>query len=101
MADFDGHVLIDSNILIYAYDNKEPAKYIKAKKIVQKALLSQTAVLSVQNLFEFHALITLSKIDHPLPPHESMQIIKDYVRTSKSILHIGDCFRSHPIANCS
>ncbi len=50
-------ILIDSNILIYAYNNTS-AQYIKSEKIIEEALLNATGVVSCQNLAEFSRVVT-------------------------------------------
>ncbi len=54
-------ILLDSNILVYAYD-KLSANHEQAKKIMNKALKGEIdACLSAQVLYEFFAVITNPK----------------------------------------
>ncbi len=68
--------IIDSNILVYAFDLSEKEKHLKAKKFLTKMLFENKGILSVQNLIEFHATIT-KKVKNPVSKEISQQIIKE------------------------
>ena len=69
--------LIDSNILVYAYDITHPAKHEKAKILLEKCWRKQKKyAISSQNLAEFFVIIT-QKVPSPLSIEEAEQIIKD------------------------
>ncbi len=69
--------LIDSNILIYAYDTTSPTKHEKAKILLEKCWQKQNMyAISTQNLAEFFVIIT-QKVPFPLSIEEAEQIIKD------------------------
>jgi len=53
--------LIDSNILVYAFDTSDVKKYNDADSFLLSAIESRNAVLSVQNLAEFYVNITRAK----------------------------------------
>ncbi|MHA1357671.1 MAG: type II toxin-antitoxin system VapC family toxin [Candidatus Helarchaeota archaeon] len=57
--------LIDTNILVHAY-NKDSPNRIKAKEIVEQ-LIKGKHVISVQNILEFYSAIT-KRVDTPLSP---------------------------------
>src|SRR3989344_5385734 len=62
--------LIDTNILIYAYDNSEKEKHEIAKNILAKAWKEKvTYALSTQNLSELFVNVT-KKIQNPVPVNE-------------------------------
>jgi predicted nucleic acid-binding protein len=48
-------ILLDTNVLVYAYDVRESALQQKAKAIILKAEETATGCLSVQCLGEFFA----------------------------------------------
>lgn len=77
--------LIDSNILIYAYDSTDKKKHETAKKILQKAWQKQADyALSVQNISEFFYVATeKTKV---LPREEAREIVRNL--TSFSYWHI-------------
>jgi len=50
-------LLIDSNVLVYAYD-KTSEKHETALKILERVMADESGVLSIQNLVEFARLVT-------------------------------------------
>jgi len=70
--------LVDSNILVYAYDKTEAKKYEIAKELVKERWYNDDAALSIQNLVEFYSTIT-SKIKNPLEIEKAKQIVLDYI----------------------
>ena len=75
-------VLIDSNILIYAFDKDEKVKNLVAKIILEKIFNGKMKVfLSTQNLSEFYYNVT-KKIKKPLEITEAKEIISDLISLS-------------------
>ena len=69
--------LIDSNILIYAYDKSESIKNAIAEKILEDVFINKKNVaVSTQNLSEFFVNIT-SKIEKPIRPIEAYNAIHE------------------------
>ena len=59
MTESKGLFLIDSNVLIYAYEKEESIKKDKAKKLLKECLLGiRLFAISSQNLAEFVYVIT-------------------------------------------
>ncbi len=50
--------LVDSNILVYAFDISDAGKHAKASTLLEKMLLEGNGFLSAQNLAEFHSIAT-------------------------------------------
>ena len=69
-----GSDFLDSNVLIYAYDPKDPRKKGIAQELVEKALLGD-GVISVQVLAEFAATL-LHKL-RPVVPSAAVTEILD------------------------
>ncbi|HEX5140223.1 MAG TPA: PIN domain-containing protein [Dehalococcoidia bacterium] len=85
----DGYVyLIDSNILIYAYDAAEPAKQERALEVLSRIKLGGTGVLSVQILSEFYTNVTRKPLA-PLSMDEAQATAIRYCR-SWPILDLTD-----------
>ena len=63
-------LLIDTNILIYAYDPRDPGKQRAATSIVEALIVARRAVLSVQCLTEFFNVAT-NKLPQPLTRPEA------------------------------
>jgi predicted nucleic acid-binding protein len=49
---------IDTNVLVYADDTRDPRKQRKARELIRRLLLEQRGVLSLQVLQEFFAAAT-------------------------------------------
>ena len=63
-------VLIDTNILIYAYDQRVPAKQQKAIEILEYLSAMGNGVITTQILSEFYVVAT-GKLDPPLEPAQA------------------------------
>jgi predicted nucleic acid-binding protein len=68
------NAFIDSNIIVCAYDSHEPAKQTKAQALLTSAIKEASAVLSVQVLGEFFAVVT-RRIKNPLSVNEAEKIV--------------------------
>jgi predicted nucleic acid-binding protein len=64
---------LDSNILVYAYDNTQPKKQLIAQELVKRALLGD-CVASTQSFAEFSATL-LHKFSPPYRPDEVLAIL--------------------------
>ena len=70
-------VFVDSNILIYAHDYREPDKQKIAIEALDKLWAQKVGVLSMQVLQEFYFNVT-RKIVPPLPKPTAREIIDDF-----------------------
>jgi predicted nucleic acid-binding protein len=73
-------VLVDTNILIYAYDCSDPEKQRKAFQIIDRLAVERKGVLSSQILSEFFVTST-QKIKNPLETAAALRSIQNYVRS--------------------
>lgn len=62
-----GPVLLDTNILVYAFDRSEPERHTAAREVVGDLLRSGRLVLSVQVLNEFYVVVTRQGRPQPSP----------------------------------
>ena len=62
--------LVDTNILVYAHDPRDPAKGRQARDVLTRLRLNGNAALSVQCLTEFYWTVT-RKLPEPLLPEET------------------------------
>jgi predicted nucleic acid-binding protein len=71
-------ILLDTNILVHAYNKSSPHQQ-KASKIIKKAMLGETeACLTPQVLYEFFAVVTSPKrVENPIPTHEAADLCID------------------------
>ncbi|OQX55378.1 MAG: hypothetical protein B5M53_04280 [Candidatus Cloacimonas sp. 4484_209] len=71
--------LIDTNILVYAYDKSEKEKHEICKNLIIKCWnLNIEYAISLQNLSEFY-VITTKKIENPLSIKNAKHIIRDII----------------------
>jgi len=71
--------LIDTNILVYAYDRSEGKKHELCKRLVNKCWkLWDKYSISTQILSEFYVVIT-KKIENPVPMETAKGIIADII----------------------
>ena len=82
--------LLDSNILIYAYDSTEKEKHVIAKNLLAECWKrNKIYALSVQNISEFF-VVTTKKISNPIKPDEMKANIQDIITFSNfNILNIN------------
>jgi predicted nucleic acid-binding protein len=69
-------VFFDSNILVYAYDTRDPQRQIRAQQLLFDAVQSQWGVLSAQVLGEFFVVVT-RKIPRPMTSSEAAEVIAE------------------------
>jgi predicted nucleic acid-binding protein len=72
----DDKTFVDTNILVYAYDNTAGQKYEIANSIVSDLWTSALGVLSTQVLQEFFVSVT-TKIPRPMDAKTAKQIVTD------------------------
>lgn len=65
---------IDTNILVYAYDNHVPHKQQQAQEVILQGIRNDNIVISTQVLGEFFTVVT-RKINPPLPVKAAKEII--------------------------
>jgi predicted nucleic acid-binding protein len=78
--------LIDTNILVYAYDESEGKKHEICKRLIDECWrLREKYSISIQNLSEFYVVIT-KKIENPVPMKMAKEIIEDIIEFQNWIL---------------
>lgn len=78
--------LIDTNILVYAYDESEGKKHEICKRLIDECWrLRAKYGISIQNLSEFYVVIT-KKIENPVPMEMAKEIIEDIIEFQNWIL---------------
>ena len=71
--------LIDTNILVYAYDESEGKKHEICKRLIDECWrLREKYSISIQNLSEFYVVIT-KKVEKPVPMKTAKEIIGDII----------------------
>ena len=71
-------ILIDTNVVVYAYDRSEPAKQVQALRVLNELAASRRGVVSSQILIEFHNAIT-RRIPDPLTSVEAYERVRNMI----------------------
>ena len=78
--------LVDTNILVYAYDESEGNKHEICKRLIDECWRRKIKYgISIQNLSEFYAVIT-RKIENLLPMETAKEIIGDIIEFQNWII---------------
>ena len=77
-------VFLDTNILVYAYNQHDPHKQIIAQGLLTDGIKEENLILSVQVLGEFFNVVT-RHIPQPMSPAEAKEVIN-----TLSILPVQD-----------
>lgn len=80
--------LVDTNILVYAYDRSEPEKQVKAVEILDMLVKNRAGVLSSQILSEFYNVIT-RKLSAPLTIEEGHARVANYLQSWEVVDYTG------------
>lgn len=76
----NGEVLVDTNVLVYAYDRSEPEKQRRAWEILKDLATLGNGVLSTQTLAEFFVAVT-RKLPLPLSAAEAYRHLENYLQS--------------------
>ncbi len=71
-------ILLDTNVLVYAYDPSDPEKQKRSEEILRVFPLAGIGMLSTQVLAEFYVAVT-RKIQVPLSPAEAQERIEHFL----------------------
>lgn len=99
-------VLIDTNLLIYLYDQNQPVKQAQAKHTLERLELNRSGRLSVQSLAEFFS-VAIRKISPPLTPDEALEQVDLFTRlwsvfdlTPMIVIEACRGVRDHQLSYC-
>jgi predicted nucleic acid-binding protein len=70
-------ILIDTNVLVYSYDQTDGARRTQAREVLRLVFGRNLGTLSVQVLGEFFVTVT-RKIPSPLEPGRAVEAITNY-----------------------
>lgn len=70
--------IVDTNVLLYAYDRSAPLKQARALASLDRLVAKGLGVLTAQVLAEFYVNAT-RKLDPPLTPEEAYQRLQNYL----------------------
>jgi predicted nucleic acid-binding protein len=74
--------LLDTNVLVYAYDVSERRRREIAKALVDEVWNAGGGVITLQNLSEFFFAVT-RKVQKPVPVVDAKTIVSDILRSSR------------------
>ena len=63
---------LDTNVLIYLLDGREPARQARAREVVERAALTGRCVLSVQSLGEFFVVAVRKALATPVVAQQAV-----------------------------
>ncbi len=87
-----GRCLVDTNILVYAYDRSEPEKRVSSVKLLDRLALSAQGVLSLQILAEFFVVVT-RKLPAPLSVASAEERVLNYLQAWHTVSVTNMVFR--------
>ncbi len=73
-----GRILVDTNVVVYAYDRSESARQAQAMQVLDDLIVSRTGVISAQVLIEFFNAVT-RRIAAPLTLEEAHERIRNLI----------------------
>lgn len=74
--------LIDTNVLVYAYDTSEEKKHAVSKDLLRHMWIDGGGVVCLQNLMEFFVVIT-RKVENPVDVITAKGIVRDFIGSDK------------------
>lgn len=74
--------MLDTNVLVYAYDVSEKRRRVIAEKLVDEVWNVGGGVVTLQNLSEFFFAVT-RKVQKPVPVVDAKTIVSDILHSSR------------------
>ena len=74
-----GKILLDTNVLVYAYDRAEPVKQAQALDVLDRLQIAGAGMLSVQVLAEFFWIVS-RKLSLPLPLDQAARQVELFIQ---------------------
>ncbi len=71
-------ILVDTNLLAYAYDRSEPEKQVRALEVLDRLAMNRQGALSTQVLSEFFTTV-VNKLPTPLPLEQAIHRLQNYI----------------------
>ena len=97
-------ILIDTNLLIYLYDQNQPDKQNQSERVLEQLELTHTGRLSVQALSEFFSVAT-RKLSPSLTPAQALDQVTLFTRlwpvydlTPMIVMEAGRGVRDHRLS---
>ncbi len=71
--------MIDTNVLLYPYDSRDPVKARRALEVLERLGASQNGAVSAQVLSEWFAVVTRKKPFFALPIPEAVEVLLGFL----------------------
>ena len=68
-------IFVDTNVLVYSFDRREPKKLERAKQWLQHLWLVRSGRISYQVLLEFYAIVT-RKLKPGMDPETARNVVR-------------------------
>jgi predicted nucleic acid-binding protein len=79
IASTAGKVFVDTNVLVYCYDMRDPAKHATALTLTETLARTSRLAISAQVLNEFYAAVTRPTRPQSIEPTRAMRIVRRYI----------------------
>lgn len=76
MSADEGPVFVDTNVLVYAFDQSASEKRVRAQSLLDRLWRDMRGCLSIQVLQEFYVAVT-QKVSKPIEGETAAEIIRD------------------------
>ncbi len=73
-------ILLDTNVLVYAYDAGEPDKQERAEQLLRELQPTRLAALSAQVLAEFFRVVT-TRLQPPIHPADALELLSSLAQS--------------------
>jgi predicted nucleic acid-binding protein len=88
----NGKFFLDTNIFVYSFDSRYPAKQQKAQRLIDKALADHAGLISYQVVQEF-LHVALRKFEKPLSSQECRSYLDQVLSPLCDVLPSMNLFR--------
>lgn len=88
---------VDTNIVVYAYDQTAGPKHDSARELMENLWDSGEGVLSTEVLRELYVIVT-RKIPIPLPARRAREIVTDLGTRTVAALEISEILKASEIS---
>lgn len=83
---------LDTNIFVYSFDERDPAKQTRSQDLVSEALIDRCGVISHQVVQEFLS-VAAKKFDHPLSESDALLYLDRVLGPLCEVLPTLDLYR--------
>ncbi len=78
--------LLDTNVLVYAYDPSDPAKRAMAQSLIRQLVDEDRLIVSVQVLNEFYRASTRAHRPPSLPHEEAAALVRHIIAAASEVV---------------